>query len=174
MRQFTNLSALPGHTIVIDGEAYNCPDLVVQDMQGSVRKVPADRILAIQWHGAHNHGSIEGYGAMEGFADKSQLAPYVKAWLRARANAKADKVDALVRQQRHMDEAIATNEKAMDGLKSDIAAENDQDRITVNRAIADRIAIENGRLKAQRPTIDQVAEAQAEALAAVAEANTDA
>jgi len=171
MRNFTNLSALPGHTIIIDGEAYNCPDIEVQDMQGSVRKVPADRILAVQWHGAHNHGSIEGYGAMEGFADREQLAPYVKAWLRARANAKVDKVDALIRQQGHVDEAITSNTAAAAGLASDIAASTDKDRIAINQSLLDTLTFEITKMKKLRPTDAQVAAAQTEADAARTESD---
>jgi len=174
MRAFTDLSALPGHTIVIDGEAYACPDIAVQDMQGTVRKVPADRILAVQWYGAHNHGSIEGYGAMEGLSDKSQLAPFVSAWLRARAKAKADRVDALVRQQGHVDQGIAANEAAAEGLRADIASATDKGRIEINQAILNNLTIEIAKMKAQRPTVDQVAAAQSEALASRAEANADA
>lgn len=171
MRSFTNLSALPGHTVVIDGEAYNCPDVQVPDMRGTVRTVPADRVLAVQWHGDHGHGSVEGFGAMEGFTDKSQLSPYVGAWLRARAKAKAEKVDALVRQQAQLDEAIASNEAAMAGLEDNIVAETNQEVNAMNRRLLDGIKGEVEKMRSRRPTDAQVALARAELATAKAEAD---
>jgi hypothetical protein len=121
MRNFTNLSALPGGAIVVDGEAYQCPDFRTGDFKGSVRTVPADRILAVHWHGEHGHGHVEGFGTAVGFTDKSQLEPYVRAWLKARAIAKREAADALVRKQVHDREAMGNLDAAISDVEAQVA-----------------------------------------------------
>src|SRR5262249_39224898 len=135
MRDYTSLTVIPGsYQVILDGEAYSCAPFTPGDVQGSVRKVPGDRILAIQWHGEHSHGSVEGFGVMEGFTDKTQLALYVVAWLKARAKAKANEVAALQRQRNHQDEAIASNGRVAASVKGDIAAlEGDSDPMAQER-----------------------------------------
>jgi hypothetical protein len=172
MRDFTNLSALPGHTIVIDGEAYQCPDFQVPgDIQGSVRKIPADRILAVHWHGEHGQGHIEGFGAGERFTDREQIKPYVSAWLKARAKDKAEAFDAILRKKQQMEALVMVNRHASDGLRSDIEAH--PDRAAVNRQMLDNLVAEGERMKAAIPTDEQIAAARAEAEAAKREADAD-
>src|SRR5437899_7845018 len=172
MRDFNNLSALPGHIITIDGESYDCPDVEVRDIQGSVRAVPADRVLAVHWHGDHRHGSVEGFGAMEGFADKLQLGNYVTAWLRARLKAKADALDAILRSKKQMEEAIVMNEDAAEAMRSDIAQH--PETAAVNQPRLDAIDADVRRMRSMIPTADMIAAARAELDNAQIEADADA
>jgi hypothetical protein len=166
MRDFHNLTVIPGvWSVVLNGEAYTCAPFEMADVQGSVRIVPADRVLAIHWYGDHRHGSVEGFGAMEGFSDKSQLGNYVSAWLRARLKAKAEKVDAILRQQTHMDEAIATNQAAADSVRGEIDGLNanaDKDRIILSQRTLDGLVAMVDKMRSQRPTDAQVVAAMAE------------
>lgn len=169
MRNFTNISALPGHIIVIDGEAYNCPDVQVPDMIGTVRTVPADRVLAVQWYGDHRHGSIEGFGAMEGFNDKSQLAPFVFAWLRGRAKDKAEKYDAVLRTRQQVDEAITSHDSAIASMRDEIKGANGDRLVNLTR-LFDNLLVERERLLKMRPTDAVIATAKSVADAAEKEA----
>lgn len=172
MREYVNLTVIPSaRSVVLDGETYTTEPLDPIDVQGTVRKVPGDRVLTIQWHGEHGHGSVEGFGAMEGFSDKSQLAPYVKAWLRARARDKAERHAALLRGRQQVDDEMKANADAMASVRSDLAAnKKDKERAALLTRLLDNLLAEAGKMKDRRPTDAAIATAKAVADAAEREA----
>jgi|SRR5882672_3331131 len=120
MREFTNMTVVPGNRWVdLDGEGYVCGDgfpAIIPNMSGSVREVPGDRIMAIHWHGDHKHGTIEGFGAGEGFTDRKQIESYLAPWLKARAAKLRDNVDALKRHQAQQRAEVANHELVLPAL----------------------------------------------------------
>ena len=119
MRDFATMSIIPGaHLITVDDESYQCEPFDVSAIQGSRRAVPADRILAIWWDERASHGHVEGFGAGEGFFDRTVIEPYLKSWLAARAKARHTKVDDLVRKKSQDDDAIMAGAAAIEQLRS--------------------------------------------------------
>jgi hypothetical protein len=121
-RDFTDITIIPStYFVAVEGEGYFCDPFTVSDVQGSVRLVPADRILAIHFHGLHGHGHVEGFGALEGFTDRTQLRSYFKAWLAARAVAKRAREVDLKRKQQIEDAEIRSHQEAIAATKGNIA-----------------------------------------------------
>ncbi len=112
MRDFKDITVIPTTFFVaVDGEGYHCAPFAARDLQGATRVLPAGRLMAIHWFGDHAHGQAEGFGAIEGFSDRGQVEPYVGPWLAARATAKRDRVDALMRKcQQELEQATATRQ----------------------------------------------------------------
>jgi hypothetical protein len=177
MRDFTDMTVIPASAgvrnwfIAVDGEGYNCEPFTIGNVQGSTRIIPSDRVLAMHWHGAQSHGHAEGDGAVEGFADRKQIEPYSAPWLKARAKAKSEAVDAILRKKQQMEELVTANKNASEALRSDIDAY--PDRAVVYRQLLDNLVAEGERMKAAIPTDEQIAAARAEAEAAKREVDAD-
>lgn len=185
MRDFTNMTVIPPTRFVaVDGEGYHCDTFAVADIKGTVRTIPGDRILAVHWFGEHKHGQVEGFGAAEGISDRAQVELYLAPWLKARAKAKREAADGLLRRRQQDDERMASMSAAVESVKTELTnldaelkaaaperANQVMAQISQSRLIFDRINANMAQARKGAVTDGQISEAEATAMAAENEAS---
>lgn len=123
MRDFTRMTVVPGAAqIAVDGEIYTCDPFAAADLKGSTNTVPADKIFVIHWYGDKGHGHVEKEGLAEGFHDRTQIEPYLKHWLAARAQHKGAQHDAAKRTHAQAKDYWAQCDASIAALTAQIAA----------------------------------------------------
>lgn len=181
MRRIKTMTVVPSIAyIVVDGEGYACAPFEIADVQGQNRAVPSHMVIELRWWDEFGRGQVDGEGMVGGrmmhfaepFTDRAVIEPYVAIWLRARAIAKREALEAATRHRAHhvarvkeLTALIAALGEELDRAKADVAAARPEQRPIVQGHL-DRLMRLHANASAELASVKTIADDDATIAAA--------